>query len=213
MKSKTRTRAKLFSPKRLFYDFTKLTAFIPGLIWLRPKYIYESDAAKKKLCGGALVIANHSTFLDPVYLMAAVWYRRHSFVCLKQFFEGGAGWLFKLFGCIPVDTESFGFNSFRQIVEKLKAGEVVSLFPEGHVSQDGDVKAFKSGVVLMAFQGKAPILPVYIKPPKHFYNRLTVVIGERVDLTELYGEKPGFSQIQQAAESLKEKEEALKALT
>lgn len=211
MKNTKQAKSKLFSLKYLFYDFTKISAFLPGLIWFRPKFIYENEKAKKKIRGGALVIANHCTFYDPVYLMSAIWYRRHHFVCLKQFFMSKAGWLFKLFLCIPIDTGNFGFGSFHEIVEHLQAGELVSLYPEGHVNvEDTSIKAFKSGVVLMSLKGKSPIVPVYIEPKKHFYNRLKAVIGEPVDIVALYGEKPSFAQVEEIAKLLKEKEENLK---
>ena len=33
----------------LFYDFIKVTAAIPGLLWLRPKKIYATEKAKEKI--------------------------------------------------------------------------------------------------------------------------------------------------------------------
>ena len=83
-------KAKLFSFKNIIYDITKLLAALPGFIYFRPKYIYESDKAKKRIRGAAIVVSNHTGFFDPVYLQFAVWYRRHHFVCLQKFFEGKA---------------------------------------------------------------------------------------------------------------------------
>lgn len=56
-------------------------------------------------------------------------------------------------------------------------------------------------------------MPVYIKPKKSFFSRLHVVVGERVSVTELYGERPTFAQIDAAAKLLYEREEQLKNLT
>ncbi len=211
MKRKNAEKLPLFSFRYLLYDFTKLTAALPGLIWLRPKWIYENKAAKKRLRGGYLVIANHAGFLDPVYVMAAIWYRRHRFICIKDFFESKAGWLFRGFRCIPVDRENFGIDTLRQISGALKAGSIVSLFPEGHVNDgSGQMAAFKSGMVLMALQGNAPIVPVYAMPPAHWYNRLRLVIGEPIDIIASCGVRPSFSQIDAIAGMLQEKEEELK---
>ena len=30
---------------------------------------------------------NHDGFFDPIYLMFAIWYRRHRFICRKEFFD------------------------------------------------------------------------------------------------------------------------------
>lgn len=205
-------KSPLFSIKYLVYDFVKLTAAIPGIILFRPKWIYESDLAKKRIRGGAVVISNHEGFFDPMYCMIAVWYRRHRFVCRKEFFETKWKWLFKRFLCIPVDRDNFGINSLREIVSALKDGYLVSMFPEGHISAGGEMAKFKSGMVLMALQGRAPIVPLYVEKRKHFWNRLRFVIGEAVDVISLYGERPTFPQIEEAAALLKEKEEKLKTI-
>ena len=203
----------LFSWRYLLYDFTKLTAALPGLLWMRPKWIFENDAAKKRLRGGYLLIANHAGFFDPIYLMFAIWYRRHRFICGKEFFDSKAAWLFRGFGCIPVDRQNFGIDSLRQITGALRAGSIVSLFPEGHINDgSGQMAAFKSGMVLMALQGKAPIVPIYLDPPAHWYNRLRLVIGEPIDVIARYGSRPSMPQIEEIVSLLQSKEEELKRM-
>ena len=98
------------------YDFVKATAAIPVALWLRPRILYESADAKKRIQGGALVIANHIGFADPIALMAAIWYRRHHFICMKEFEDKwNTKIFFSWFHCIPIDRENFGIDSFRQI--------------------------------------------------------------------------------------------------
>ena len=196
------------------FDLARLTAAIPFLVWLRPKCVYESAAAKRGLRKGpALLIANHTTLADPMYLMTAVWYRRHHFVCIKEIFEKNrlSRWIFTQFRCIPIDRENFSMASLRAITDELKAGRLVSMFPEGHINEEkpGGVAPFKSGMVLLALKSSAPIVPVFIKKPKHLYNRLVVNIGEPIDIRSLVGEKPALSAIDEAAKKLHEKEELL----
>ena len=206
-------RAKLFSLRYLVYDFVKVTASLPGLIWMRPRWRYETKAAKKRIRGGALLIANHYGFFDPVCLMTAVWYRRHHFICGKELFETKAKWLFKQFMCISVDRANVGFDTMRTITDELRNGSLVSIFPEGHINEDGnDLGAFKSGPVLIALQGRAPIVPVYIRPRAHWYERMTFVIGEPIDLFKRYGKRPSMSEIDAVAEELRQKEEELKQI-
>ena len=213
--NKQENKAKLFSLRSWFYDFVKLTAALPGLLWFRPRWRYENEAAKKRIRGGALVIANHGGFFDPICVMIAIWYRRHRFVCDKIFFTGRKRWLFQHFLCIPVDRENVGMDTLRTVADALKAGSLVSLFPEGHIQDEnggGGLAAFKSGVVLMALQGKAPIVPVYCRPKPHFWSRLRIVIGEPIDVIERYGKRPSLSQIEKISEELRAKEEELAAL-
>lgn len=204
----------MFSIRYLFYDFVRITAAIPGLICFRPKLVYENKKAKKRIRGGAMIVSNHVGFRDPVYLQFAVWYRRQHFVCLKKLFEGRAALLFKGFLCIPIDREDMSMNSLREIVSELKAGHVVSMFPEGHISEDENKQmgSFKSGMVLMAMQGKSPIIPIYIKPKEHFYSRVVMAIGEPVDVCSILGNRPSLSAIDGVSAIIKEKEEKLKEL-
>lgn len=204
----------LFALKYLAYDFIKVTAALPGLIWLRPRWMFASPEAKKPLRGGNLVIANHVGFLDPLYLMYAVWYRRHRFVCGKEFFETRARWFFRAFRCIPIDRENFGLDSLRLIADELRAGSLVTMFPEGHINGEGgeEIAAFKPGMVLMALQGRAPVVPVYFRPRKHWYSRLRVVIGEPLDIVKTYGTHPSLGQIDEIVSLLRGRVEKLKIL-
>ncbi len=138
MKSSKDKTPGAISWRYLFYDFVRFTAAIPGIIWFRPKVVYETPEAKRCLKkGGALLIANHVGLFDPMFLMLGIWYRRHHFVCLKQFFEKPfRRALFKGFLCIPIDRENFNMSSFREVTSHLKAGQLVCRFPEGHISEE-----------------------------------------------------------------------------
>lgn len=200
-------------PSYLFYDFVKITAGLPGLLWFRPKLLYASKKAGERIRGGALLIANHIGFFDPVYLHFAVWYRRMHFVCLQQFFDSGWGWFFRAVHCVPIDKQNVGVDSVREIIRLLKAGELVSMFPEGRVNDgSGEMAAFKSGMVLMAMRSGRPIVPVYVRQKRHWYERLTMAIGEPVDVKALCGEKAGVAGLEAAAEQLRQKEEELKQM-
>ena len=201
---------KLFSPKYWFFDLAKWTAALPGMIWMRPKWIYESQKARERIRGGALLCANHTSYLDPVYVQFAVGYRRERFVCLREFFRTKTlSWLFTHFLCIPIDKGNPGLKTIREIAEALKEGWVVSVFPEGTVT-DGSLKSFHSGIVLMASMGQCPIIPVYIRKREHCWQRLRIAIGEPFALA---GEgKPGITQMEEYAQELQKREETLEKL-
>lgn len=168
-----------------FFDFVRLTA-APGLLLFRPKILYISEKAKanKKMKGGNLIISNHITMVDPMYLMLGLWRRRHHFVATKELFEGKfKHFMFtKGFKCICIDRENFSFASFKEITDNLKVGNIVSMFPEGSVNLTGEeVRVFKNGAVMMALRSGAPIIPVYIQKREHWYSRLVIAMGEPID--------------------------------
>ena len=215
MKEQKSNKAPLFSFKYFFYDFIKLGVFLTGWLWFRPKFIYLNEAAKKKLRGGALVLSNHSSYLDPLYLIYGLWYRRQRFVCMKEFYDSKLrGLIFRLVRCIPIDRQNTSFDSLRLITDALKGGEVVSIFPEGHIDWSGDIDAFKSGPVLMSVLSGAPILPVYIeKPRRAFFSRLRIVVGEPLDVVGTCGRRPAPQKLSEIAALLREKELELKKLS
>ncbi|MBO4432006.1 MAG: 1-acyl-sn-glycerol-3-phosphate acyltransferase [Clostridia bacterium] len=204
---------KTFSFVYLIHDVLKILLALPGLLWFRPKIIYENAAAKKKIRGGALVIANHIGFFDPVYLQYCIWYRRHHFVCLDDFFKGPFALMFKAFLCIPINKKNISIKTFKDIIEHLKCDELVTLFPEGGIeTNEGELDSFKSGMILMAVQSKKPIVPVYIRKRKSILNRLTMCVGEAVDPIAATGDKPNMKSINAAAVLLREKEQKLSNL-
>lgn len=205
-------RAKLFSLRCLLMDLIRITGALPGLVWLRPKIRYTAKQAKKRLRGGVLVIANHTSFIDPACMMYVLWYRRLYFVCHQAFVETKAGPFFRAAGClIPINADNFSVGSFRSITESLRDGKAVTLFPEGHVNKGDEMLEFKSGMVLISMQSKRPIVPVYLKPRRHWYSRLKAVVGEPVDITSLSEGRPAFSKIQEVTALLRKREEDLEA--
>ena len=205
-------KAKLFSLRCLLMDLIRITGALPGLVWLRPKIRYTAKQAKKRLRGGVLVIANHTSFIDPACMMYVLWYRRLYFVCHQAFVETKAGPFFRAAGClIPINADNFSVGSFRSITESLRDGKAVTLFPEGHVNKGDEMLEFKSGMVLISMQSKRPIVPVYLKPRRHWYSRLKAVVGEPVDITALSEGRPAFSKIQEVTALLKKREDELEA--
>lgn len=206
-------RRKLFALKYWFYDLVKITAALPGLIALRPKYIYENEDARNRIRGGALVIANHVGKLDPMYLQFAFWYRRYRFICAEEFLTSKAGFFFKNFLCLGVNRENLSVASFKAIVNALKADELVCMFPEGHIGdENAGMGAFKSGMVMMAMQGNKPIIPIYLRTPKAPFFRLVMVIGEPIDVKKECGERPSMAVIEEVAGRIYDRELRLKNL-
>ena len=209
--NRTAGKKKWVPFKNFIYDFVMLTGALPGFIWFRPKYVFESEKAKERIKGGALLVSNHLSIFDPIYLMFAVWYRRQHFVCAKELCRNKfISWFFKNGGCIPIDRENPDFDSMREIIASLKNDEIVSIFPEGHINEEeSTLDSFKSGPVLMSVTGGKPIVPLYIKRRPGFCGRLIVIKGEAIDFMEIYGKRPNGAQLAEIAEKLREKEQKL----
>ena len=209
-------KARLFELRSLPYDFTIITG-CPAFLWYRPKRIYISKAAKKKVKGGLILISNHISLKDPVYLAVGYPFRRHNYVATKELFcTKGRKWFFgKVMRIIEIDRDNFSISSFKEIVKRLKEGRMVSLFPEGHVNtnEDGKLNEFHSGMVMMAIKGNAPILPIYIKKKPKFGSRLIVGIGEPINVNDYKsGPVPTIEDIEKISKMLEEQTKELEKL-
>jgi 1-acyl-sn-glycerol-3-phosphate acyltransferase len=111
--------------------------------------------------GPALLIANHQSFLDPPIVGCGT--RRHlCFLARKTLFRGLFGKLIGRLNAVPVDQEGVAKEGLKTILEQLKAGEAVLMFPEGERTHTGEVQSLKPGVLLLIKRMAAPIVPIGI---------------------------------------------------
>ena len=193
-----------------WYDFVKVTGMIPGLIWIRPKVIRVGGKCPR---GGVLISSNHPTFLDPIILLASIRARRLPSLATTDLFTTKLkAFMFTRMHCIPVDKNNFSMTTFHEVVDRLKDGCAVVIFPEGHVNRGGgqEINAFKSGAILMAHRASAPILPVYSARREKWYHRQYGVVGQPFDGRSAVGMIPTMEQVERVSEQLREKEMELK---
>ena len=65
-----------------------------------------------------------------------------------------------LFDAIPLRRGEADIAALRQGLERLKAGQVVIIMPEGTRSGDGQLQQGHAGVVFLALRSGAPLLPI-----------------------------------------------------
>lgn len=208
-------KSPVISFKYFLYDFVRFNGW-PFLLWFRSKRIYVSKDTKKKFKGGLILMSNHISLMDPFYLLSSILRRRHHFVTAKEVFENKfSNWWFRhAFLCIGIDRNNFSMGSLREITTHLEMGDMITMFPEGHVNvEQNGVAAFKGGIAIMALKTKVPIIPVYIKKKEHWYSRLVVYIGNPIDVKDyLKGQSFNVSDIKRITIILQEKEKELENL-
>ncbi|MBN6035355.1 1-acyl-sn-glycerol-3-phosphate acyltransferase [Amycolatopsis sp. 195334CR] len=112
--------------------------------------------------GGAVIACNHVSYLDFIFcgLGAQPAKRLVRFMAKQEIFANKvAGPLMRGMHHIPVDR-SAGAASYREAVARLRAGEVVGVFPEATISRSFTVKEIKSGAVRMAAEAGVPVVPM-----------------------------------------------------
>ena len=114
--------------------------------------------------GGAVLACTHVSYLDFIFcgLAGLPAKRKTRFMAKQQIFANRiAGPLMRGMRHISVDR-SAGQASYQEAVTRLRAGEVVGVFPEATISRSFTVKAIKTGAVRMAAEAGVPIIPVTI---------------------------------------------------
>ncbi len=112
--------------------------------------------------GPVILAANHRSFLDPLVLGAAV-ERRVTYMMTARYYDKPAlNGFFRMSRCIVVDETTDKRKPLRDALEVLQAGHVLGMFPEGHISPDGRLKAAQPGLGWLAHKSGAPVYPVWL---------------------------------------------------
>ena len=136
-------------------------------IFFRPK-ISGLENFKSVETGPALLLANHTSFLD-VALLAIYCPRKLTFAINTEWAK--VWWikpLLSIFNAVPLDPQNP--LATRTLIDCLEKGEMVAIFPEGRISDTGTLMKVYDGPALVALKSRAPILPVIIDGPQ--YSRL-----------------------------------------
>ena len=201
-------KAKLFSFKYILYDLVKWLGSWQCLIWYRIKKIYDGPEAKKRIKGGAFISSNHVGFSDPFILLTAFLSRRLHFVFMTELIKNKfTAWIYKnVFLSYPIDREKPSLSTMKFLSQYVANGHVLGLFPEGHIKRDGEVDAFKGGIVLMAYLSGKPIIPVYHQKRKSIWHMTRLVIGKPFDVKEKIGPVMNQTKLNEVANELYEYE-------
>jgi 1-acyl-sn-glycerol-3-phosphate acyltransferase len=136
--------------------------------------------------GPLIVASNHGQYADPVLVCVAV-PRRVQWMGKKELFVFPFKRFLRFIGSFPVDREGGGRGAIRAALAFLAEGWALGIFPEGTHSGDETSKEAKSGVVVLAARGGAPVLPVYVGrlpgPLSRLRGeRLHIFVGEPVEI-------------------------------
>jgi 1-acyl-sn-glycerol-3-phosphate acyltransferase len=114
--------------------------------------------------GGAVIAINHTSYVDwlPAALAAYRRHRRLRFMIKAEMQDVTmVGFLIKHTGTIPVDRRA-GAGAYAAAVGRLRAGEIVGVYPEATISRSFELKEFKTGAARMAHDANVPIIPLIV---------------------------------------------------
>ena len=145
--------------------------------------------------GPYILAVNHQSFLDPMLAGIAL-KSQLCFMARDTLFKSRIfGPLLLSVKAIPVRRGQADISSIRKIIEKLKHGNGVCLFPEATRSSDGKIASFKGGFTLLCRRGNAPVVPVLIDGAFECWPRHRKLFKPGSKITVSYGKPISVEQI------------------
>ena len=178
--------------ERAFYFFGQALA--------RLAYRVTTTGRAQLPAGGFLLLPNHITWVDAIVLQLAS-PRPVRFIIDEGYYRNRfLNPFLRLTGAIPI-TSRRAKDAMRGAAERLRAGDVVCLFPEGQLSRSGTLLRLRRGYELIARQAEVPVVPVWLdqlwgsifsykggrvftKWPRRFPFPVTVAFGQPLSAEE-----------------------------
>jgi 1-acyl-sn-glycerol-3-phosphate acyltransferase len=156
--------------------------------------------------GPALIVANHRSPADPML----VWMNHHlvnvgnrrriraiNFLMAREFYElPSMNWMYRALRCIPVDRDAKEAAPVRDAIRRLRAGELVGIFPEGRINTgEGLLTPGGTGIAFLALKSRVPVYPVFIQGSPQAKSmvscfmtpsRVRLIYGDPIDLSQFY---------------------------
>ena len=208
--SKTAKTRKIPKPKSGLYKVVKFVLTYP-LRFLCNMRVRGTENEPTTDQGAYLVIANHRTWADPIYLCCVLKHGQPHFMAKKELFKIPLlNLLIRALGAYPVNRGGADVGAIKHTIEMLKAGVCVGMFPQGHRYNKVDPREtpVKTGAAMIALKAGVPVLPVFIKVKnnKHFFLcRKEVIVGKPITIEEMNYDPEAPGEYQRVADYLFER--------
>jgi 1-acyl-sn-glycerol-3-phosphate acyltransferase len=108
--------------------------------------------------GGVLLVSNHLSYLD-VFFLGIPLRRPLNYVARSTLFVPVLAQLMRSVGGFPIDREGIGVSGLKETLRRLRDGGIVTLFPEGTRSRDGQLGPLKPGIAVLVARARVPVVP------------------------------------------------------
>ncbi len=114
--------------------------------------------------GPALLVCNHVSYVDAIVIAACV-RRPVRFILDHRIFRVPLlNWIFRTMHAIPIASEredpAVKKAAFQSAAEALRAGDLVGIFPEGKLTETGELNPFRGGISRLLAETPVPVVPM-----------------------------------------------------
>lgn len=173
--------------------------------WLSFRAIFASyfrfrayGAERVPLQGPVVLAANHASYLDPP-LIASCLHRQVNFLARDTLFgQPVLGTVLRSWEVVPVDRDGAGAAGLKAILDRLRHGGAILLFPEGTRTHTGELLPARSGIGLTVIKSSCPVVPVRVFGTYAAYGR-HLKLPRPYRLVVKFGEPMGFAAAREEA--------------
>jgi 1-acyl-sn-glycerol-3-phosphate acyltransferase len=117
--------------------------------------------------GAAVIVCNHVSFVDALVIAAAC-PRPIRFVMDHQIFKLPIiNFVFREGRAIPIasakEDPALLESAYEEVAKALKAGDLVGIFPEGRITDTGELYPFRKGITRIVERTPVPVVPMALK--------------------------------------------------
>jgi 1-acyl-sn-glycerol-3-phosphate acyltransferase len=184
------------------YIFTLVPEFLMRfLVWMFMSLFYRVERKDTDLVpeeGACVLACNHVSFFDALIIATAI-RRPPRFVMDHNIFRNPVlNFIFRTARAIPIapqkDDPALLEKAYDDIAAALAAGEMVCIFPEGRITDNGELYPFRGGIQRIVERSPVPVIPMalqgmwgsfssrkggpaFTKFPRRFRSRVAVHVG------------------------------------
>ena len=133
---------------------------------LLAKYNHAEGLENVPQEGPAILMINHIAFVDPIIILHTLPRNIVPLAKIEVYNYPVVGIFPRLWGVIPVRREEVDRRAIQQVMEVLKAGEIVLVAPEG--TRGPQLKHGKEGVAYIGSRSGAPVVRVAVEGTEGF---------------------------------------------
>lgn len=122
--------------------------------------------------GPVILMINHTHFLDPFVVVASMPREVTAMSKIENFSIPFWGWVFKMYGAIPVRRGQVDRKALKEALAVLKTKDALLVAPEGTRSPNGALQTAHNGLSFIAHRSGAVIVPVAITGATRFGHHL-----------------------------------------
>lgn len=142
--------------------------------------------------------ANHNSYFD-IPLLGCALSRRADNIAKRELFNNRiVSAFFRSLGGFPIKRGQADHGAIREAVKRLRAGHLLSFYPEGTRSRDGRLQKGKPGVGMIVAESGVLVVPAFIQgtAPVRIFRQVTICFGKPIDFSEqiINARKEGMNQ-------------------